>query len=267
MLPPPSAVLPPGRAPQAPMHLMRLTEQGIAVWALSMQVRRCRLCTPPARRPHIQSSAPHPAAALARARHPFVPPQFILWNKSAARLTLQQHIHQELMVLLELSYLMAVLLLPDRVWLPHPVTMLGVARVACALMPCRRSATVGTAVLLQRPVTEGWLGALIDWARVGGGAAAAAGALAGALGRGRSPAVTSPSAATSPFATPALLYPRHPPVCSHRVRHRGEDAAAGARGAAGGHDGALCRPARPLRHAAAVAPRHAPPPAPRVGDV
>ncbi|PRW61089.1 hypothetical protein C2E21_0576 isoform B [Chlorella sorokiniana] len=42
------------------------------------------------------------------------------------------------------------------------------AAEADGLVPCSRSASEGTAVLLRRTATEGWRGALLDWLRVGG---------------------------------------------------------------------------------------------------
>lgn len=73
------------------------------------------------------------------------------------------------MVLIEAVYLAALCMLPDRVWLQHRVTMLGAARIATGLVPCARSATEDTAVLLQRTATEGWAGTLLDFLRVSGG--------------------------------------------------------------------------------------------------
>lgn len=73
------------------------------------------------------------------------------------------------MVLIEAIYLAALLLMPEPLWLQHRLTMLAAARIGTGLVPCSRSATEGTAVLLRRTATEGWAGALLDWLRVGGG--------------------------------------------------------------------------------------------------
>ena len=73
------------------------------------------------------------------------------------------------MVLIEAIYLAALLLMPETLWLQHRLTMLAAARIGTGLVPCSRSATEGTAVLLRRTANEGWAGALLDWLRVGGG--------------------------------------------------------------------------------------------------
>lgn len=72
---------------------------------------------------------------------------------TAAGLERHEHRHQATMVLIEAAYLAALLLLPEPLWMQHRVTLLGVTRIGTGLVPCSRSATEGTAVLLRRTAT------------------------------------------------------------------------------------------------------------------